>query len=93
MRGGRNIPTPEELEVALCFVLVVISNSLLDLRKLGLDPRVIDIAMSMELGKRLQALLPVAMIDEPTRTLGEEQNQRDEDNSGNELDSERDLRT
>lgn len=70
-------------------MLVIKRNRLFDLRKLGLDPGVIDITMSVQFCKRLQALLFVAVVEEPTGTLGKEQNERDEDNSRDELDGER----
>lgn len=70
--GGKNTPTPEELEITLRFVIVIVRNGLLDLCKLSLNPRIFDIAVSVEFGKRLQAFLSAAMIDEPTRTLREE---------------------
>lgn len=89
---GNDVPSPEELEVALRFVLVIKGNSLFDLRELGLDPGVLDIAMGVQFRKRFQALISAAMIDEPTGTLGEQQNKRDKDCGWNKLDGEGNYR-
>lgn len=84
-----NLPSPEQLEVTLCFMLVVKSDGLLNLRVLSLDPRIIDITMSVQFRKGPEALLLAAVIDEPTGTLGEEQDQGDEDHGRDDLDPER----
>lgn len=55
-------------------MLMVVHESLLDLGVLGLDPWVLLVAMGMKLSKGSQALLRMAVVDEPTWTLGKREN-------------------
>lgn len=67
-------------------------DSLLDLRELGLDPGIVNIAVCVEPRKRLEALLLVAVVDEPSRALRENENQGDEDDGGDDLDPKRNFK-
>jgi hypothetical protein len=63
----------------------------LDLIKLCPDPGIVNVAMSVKLGKGLKTLLRASVVNQPTRRLGEEQNKSSEEESRDVLDSERDT--
>lgn len=69
-------------------MIVVVRDSLLDLGKLGLDPCIVNVPVRVEPRECPKAVLLVPMVDEPARALREDQNQRDEDHGGNDLDPE-----
>lgn len=62
----------------------------LDDRKLGSDEWVIDVG-GVEAGKRLGGTLVVALLDEPSRRLGENQEEEAENDGPNELDTDGDT--
>jgi hypothetical protein len=77
----------EELSVALSRGLVLKSKTLLDLIELCPDPGIVNIAVSVKLGKGLKTLLRASMVNQPTRRLGEEQNKSSEKEGRDVLDS------
>lgn len=72
-------------------MVVLKSDGFLNLLVLGANPGVVDISVGVKLGKRLEALLRLTMVDQPTRRLGEEHDEDTEDDSGDVLDTQRDT--
>jgi len=69
---------------------VLQDDGFLDLGKLGLDPGVVDVAVGVQLGQRLEALVGAVVVDEPARRLGEEEDEQAQDGGGYVLDGEGD---
>lgn len=61
-------------------------DGVLNLVKFGPDPRVVDITVCVKFCKRLETFIGAAVVDEPTRGLGEEKNESSKDHTGNTLD-------
>lgn len=70
-------------------MLVLEGNGILDLLELGLNPRVGLITMGMEPGKSLETLLDVPVVNKPARRLRKNHDKGSEENSRNDLNSER----
>lgn len=73
-------------------MLEVIRGSLFDLSKFGLNPRVVDVTMSMQLSERPQPFFLAAVVDKPTGALGEDQDERHQDKGRNDLNAKWDWR-
>ena len=58
------------------------TDGLADLVDLELDQRVIDVAVAVEVGENLFSLSVTAVVDEPTRRLGDEPDEEELDNRG-----------
>lgn len=81
----------EELLVRLCGALVLGGDGILDLVKLGADPGIVDVAVSVKLGQGGKTLVKTAVVDEPTRRLGEEENKQSQNATRNTLDTQTDA--
>jgi hypothetical protein len=68
-------------------VLVLEGELVLDLLELGLNPGVILVAMSVQLGQIAKAFLDATMVDQPTWRFGEQQNKSSKEDSGDDLNS------
>lgn len=84
-------PISEELTVALGRSLMLHRKTLLDLVKLGTDPSIVDITVRVKFGERLKTLISTAVVDQPTRRLGEEEDQSGENHGGQVLDTKGDT--
>lgn len=82
---------PEQLDVRLGRALVLHRYGLLDLLELGAHPRVGHVAVRVQLGERLEALVHLAVVDKPARGLWEEEDEHGQDAGGDDLDAEGDA--
>ena len=82
-------PVGEELLVRLGLVLVFVGDGILDLLELGAHPWIVLVTVGVQSRECGQTLLLVTVVDEPTRRLGEKQNQSSKDDSWDDLQTER----
>jgi hypothetical protein len=66
-----------------------IANLLLNFFKLELDKLVVHVAFSMKVGKDVEGLRITAIVNEPTRRLGEKVHAEGQDDSGDHLETPR----
>lgn len=78
----------EELLVALGSSVMLDRDALLDLVKLGTDPSIVGVAVGVKTGKSLETLLDASVVDQPSRRLGEEEDESAEEDGGDTLDAE-----
>lgn len=62
-------------------------DGILNLIEFGTNPRVVDVAVSVQLGECLEALFRLAVIDKPARRFGEEKDKSGEDDGWDDLDT------
>ena len=74
-RGGGS----EQLEIRLGFVVVLEGDGSLDLFVLGHDPRVLFVAVSVELGQNFEGFVGFVVVHEPSGTLREHEDKKTEE--------------
>lgn len=84
-------PVRKELYIRLRFVLMLVGDSVLDLRELGNNPWIVLISMRMKLSKDSEALIRSTVVDEPTRRLREKENEESENAGWDDLDGKTDT--
>ena len=77
----------EQLHIRLGLRLVLHGDLLLDLLEFGPHPRVLGVPVGVQLRQRAETVIDSAVVDQPPRRLGEEEDEGGEDDAGDVLDA------